>query len=155
MSDVMLSKLSGRISRAFPISFSSSWNRLEMCSVCTRLHRQLPSLHDRITSFTRCMKEKSLVRRRTEDSGSLLFASQISSNRDERSRILLIMVEMFLTCVEGDSIEETSLQIWIRDSSRGPVGNNPELAIRVGGGRAPPFSLFRLQSISENSSVHC
>jgi hypothetical protein len=47
-----------------------------------------------------------------EDGGSGLFVSRISSNKEERSLILLIMVEMFLNCTKGSfSTEATSLDI--------------------------------------------
>jgi hypothetical protein len=47
--------------------------------------------------------------------------------------ILLIMVEMFLNCTKGSfSTEATSLDIWINDSTRDPVGKKTE-EIMIGG----------------------
>jgi hypothetical protein len=47
--------------------------------------------------------------------------------------ILLIMVEMFLNCEKGSfSTDATSLDIWINDFIKDPVGIKPE-EIMIGG----------------------
>lgn len=91
-----------------------------------RLQRELPSLQSWIKTLTLLITEKSSVRHRIEEGGSGVSVSWISSNKEERSLILLIMVETFLVCTKGNfSIEPTSLHTWIRESSKVPDGNKP------------------------------
>lgn len=97
-----------------------------MNSNCIRLQRELPSLQSWIKTLTLLITENSSVRHRIEEGGSGVPDSLISSNKEERSLILLIMDETFLMCTKGNfSIESTSLDIWIKESSRDPDGNKP------------------------------